>query len=729
MRTNGLRTAILAVALVWSGCAVAAAGPASFTLDQMIDIKWPSSPAWSPNSQYMVFVWNDGGTYNLWLADTHAKVPPRQLTYYRLASDDGASNETILSGGFWSRDSRSFYYPYHGQLWAVSPVGGSPHPAWTGRGHESAFSMSPDGTRVAFARTNAGLHDEGVDLIVRNLAAGSEAQVAHDPDSIFGILWSPDGKRLAYSGGSRSITHDVTPPYVGRKLTFVTTERTDATLYVVAAAGGPIVVVGPRGIRDARWLGTDRLVFSSQSDDFKTRTIYVAPIDGAAPKPIHKDVEPKFWSLNFIGGASPQPSPTGEWISFLSDVSGWDQLYIIRPSGKDLVRVTNGEFSAWRPTWSHDGTRIAFDANAAGRPGDRQIGVATIGRTSSGIPVRYITEGNGTNIEPVWSPDDKQIIFQHTDPQNSADLFTTGVKRDSRPVRLTESMPTGVDRSAFVTPELVYYPSADGKKVPAWLFVPRNIDKSKKHAAIVWAHGDGINANYDGWHVQRHYSIYYALNQYLVQHGYIVLAPDYRGSIGYGRDWRTDVHNSVGVDDETDIAKSVDYLETLPYVDTRRVGIYGLSYGGFFTLQTMTEYPELFSAGIDIAGVADFSMYYDDPYHSTWIASRLGGSPLQNPKGYEAAAPVNKADKIDRPLLILAGTADVNVPFLQSLRMVDQTLKSGKGDLLSLMIYPGEFHYFDRRYVLRDAWTRVVNFFDSHLRPNAAAAADPHPGR
>ena len=84
----------------------------------------------------------------------------------------------------------------------------------------------------------------------------------------------------------------------------------------------------------------------------------------------------------------------------------------------------------------------------------------------------------------------------------------------------------------------MHFPGPDGQQVPGWLFVPKNLDRTKKHPAIMWIHGDGVNQNYDGWHVQRNYAVYYSIHQYFLQKGYVVFAPDYRGSIGYGRDWR-----------------------------------------------------------------------------------------------------------------------------------------------------------------------------------------------
>src|SRR6185503_18699591 len=139
-----------------------------------------------------------------------------------------------------------------------------------------------------------------------------------------------------------------------------------------------------------------------------------------------------------------------------------------------------------------------------------------------------------------------RLLYQHTDPHNSADLWTIEAKPNAPAVRLTDSMPASIDRAAFVEPEMIHYAGPDGQQVPAWLLVPKNLDRSRKHPAVVWIHGDGVNQNYDGWHVQRNYAVYYSFHQYLLQKGYVVIAPDYRGSIGYGRAWRQGVYMDGG---------------------------------------------------------------------------------------------------------------------------------------------------------------------------------------
>jgi dipeptidyl aminopeptidase/acylaminoacyl peptidase len=209
------------------------------------------------------------------------------------------------------------------------------------------------------------------------------------------------------------------------------------------------------------------------------------------------------------------------------------------------------------------------------------------------------------------------------------------------------------------------------------------------------------------------HTVYSSFHQYLLQQGYVVVAPDYRGSIGYGRDWRQGVYMDVGGTDAKDAWMAADYLRTLGYVDMDRVGVWGLSYGGFFTLIAVTDQPTLFRAAVNVAGVADYAMYYEDPYHGGWTTMRIGTP--QHPEVYAQASPLSRIGKLERPLLVLHGTADVNVPYLHSVRLIDELLKQNKG-LTEFMTYPGEFHYFTREHVLRDAWNRVDRFFAEHLK-------------
>ena len=682
------------------------------TIEQLIEIKHPSNPVWSPDGRHVAFIWDRAGISNLYVSNLDGRTQPAALTSF---------TEGEVHQAFWDHDGQNLYFARKGDLWRVSASEGDPRPAWSTPLGDGDFAPSPDHTRIAFVRKNGG--GKGSDLIVRALSEGAETSLIHDDVNIDSLAWSPDGSQICYIGGAKLIPHDSSPSYSGRKLIFANPEYVPGTLFAVSSSGGSPVAIGTKGNYDAfSWVDPTRIVFVRQSNQYKRRSIYVSDILDGKPKSIHEDNEEKFWSLpDWETGTEPQPSPDGRWIAFLSDQDGWDHIYVIPSGGGTAVQITKGHLEAWRPQWSHDSTRIAFDANEQERPGDRRIGIATINGDPAHATITYITEARGTNVEPQWSHDDKRLLYQHTDTRNSADLFVIDAVAGAKPIRLGDSMPTDIDRSAFVEPQLVHYPGPDGQPVPAWLFVPKNLDRSQKHPAIVWIHGDGINQNYDGWHVQRNYAVYYSMHQYLLQQGYVVIAPDYRGSIGYGRDWRNGVYMDVGGNDAKDAWMAANYLKTLSFVDSNRMGVWGLSYGGFFTLIAMTDQPTLFRAGIDVAGVVDYDMYYNDPYHGDWTESRIG-TPERNPKVYANASPISHIDRLARPLLVLHGTADVNVPFIESVWLVDEALKKNKGDLLTFMMYPGEFHYFTREHVLRDAWHRVDDYFGTHLRPSGRPA-------
>jgi dipeptidyl aminopeptidase/acylaminoacyl peptidase len=707
-------TAVLASAILVAVAPHPAAQPsrAALTIEQLVDIRHPSAPMWAPDGRHIVFVWERAGIAKVYVADASGSGVPRELA--------GAGNQ--LAGAFWSSDGLALMLPRNGELRRVPIDGSAPSTIWKGA-NATNIAPSPDGKRLAFVN--------GKEIHVAPLSGGQDTIVARDDRAIGGLGWSPDGQRLVFTAGAHTIRHEQTPQYSGSKIIYTITENVPGRTYVVAATGGtPVELAGAAGGGfgggGRRWLDARHFLADRTSPDFKRRTTALVDVAGGAAKTLHEDVEEKFWSITGDAGASAQPSPDGKWILFVSARDGWDHVYVM-PAGQRVegagqtepIQITKGKFEAWRPQWAPDSTRIAFDANSEGNYGNRQLYVATIGG-GAGTPAHWtiapVTTGRGTNIAPQWSPDGARLVYQHTDPHNSADLWVVDAKPAATPGRLTDSMPSAMDRSAFVEPEMVSYPGPDGKTVPAWLFIPKNLDRTKKHPAIVWIHGDGVNQNYDGWHVQRNYAVYYSFHQYLLQKGYVVIAPDYRGSIGYGKAWREAVHMDVGGNDAKDAWMAANYLKTLNYVDADRLGVWGLSYGGFFTLIAATDQPTLYRAAVDVAGVVDYAMYYEDPYHGGWTASRIG-TPEEHPQVYAQASPLSHVDRLVHPLLVLHGTSDVNVPYLHSVRLIDELLKKGKGDLVSFMTYPGEFHYFTREHVLRDAWHRVDDFFAKNLKP------------
>ena len=608
----------------------------------------------------------------------------------------------------------------------------TPHVAWPSAAHALGFSLSPDGTRLAYvAGQSAGGSGGGADLIVHIMATNADQTIVHSDSALGAPAWTPDGANITYTvggggGGGGPIQHFASPSEIGAKLIFVATEGGrgggGGQAFTVPATGGTPTPRagrgggggGGRGGGGAASIDATHTLATRTLNNGLIRTTESVDMNGGPPTVLHVDTAEKFFSS--VNTTNNAVSPDRRWLLYTSDATGWDQIYVVPTAGGTPVQLTKAPAEHWRAVWSHDSKRIAWDANTAAKPGTRHIEVATIGDNPATATIVSVTSGSGTNTAPQWSPDDTRLLFQHTDYRNSADLYVADAVANAKVTRLTSSMPASIDKAQLVAPELIHYPGPDGKPVPAWLFVPKGLDRTKKHAAVVWIHPDGVNQNYDGWHTDRNEAVYYEFHQYLLQQGYVVIAPDYRGSIGYGRDWRNDVYMDVGGNDAKDARMAATYLKTLGYVDGDRIGVWGLSYGGFFTLLAITQEPTWFRAAVDVAGVADYALYYDDPYHGGWTTSRIG-TPQEHPDVYAKAAPMSHVDQIQHPLLVLHGTADVNVPFIHSVLLMDHLLKAGKADLVDFMVYPGEFHYFDRSFVVRDAWRRVDAFFRQNLRP------------
>jgi dipeptidyl aminopeptidase/acylaminoacyl peptidase len=294
-----------------------------------------------------------------------------------------------------------------------------------------------------------------MDLVLRSTSDGTETVIAHDDISIAGISWAPDSAHLSYAAGAKSIRHEQTPDYSGAKIIYTITERTPAQTFVVPSRGGKPAAIGTPGGGTWRWVDARRMSLDRQAADYKGRTITINDVTSRVVTTLHVGVDEKFWSIPGGAGPAALPSPDGRWIAFLSDRDGWDLLYVAPAAGGDAIQLTRGEFEAWRPAWSPDSTRIAFDANAPGQPGTRHIGVATIGADPAKASIAMLTTGRGTNIAPIWSPDGTRLVYQHTDPQTSADLFVIAAKAGAAPQRLSTSMPPAMRAVSYVEPEYV----------------------------------------------------------------------------------------------------------------------------------------------------------------------------------------------------------------------------------------------------------------------------------
>ena len=311
---------------LWGALLVVAAGstlaappaPArgGLTIDALIDVKHPSQAAWSPDGEQVAFVWDRAGVQNVYLVGSR-QGEPRALT---------SEGSGLVAGLFWSRDSRAVYFERDGDLWRVAATGGEPaQRVWTTAEAEGDVAPSHDGTRVAFARDG--------DLWVRALADGRETRLTRTPANESDPAWSPDDRRIAFTITTWTAKQDV-PDYVGAKIAFLYREGYAVHVGAVAAEGGAVVdVARSEGTETApRWLDASRLTLQRVSADLKTREIVLADATSGEARVLHRDKDPLFWSMEFLG-AEPVPSPDGRLVAFLSDRDGWDHLYVVPAAG------------------------------------------------------------------------------------------------------------------------------------------------------------------------------------------------------------------------------------------------------------------------------------------------------------------------------------------------------------------------------------------------------------
>ena len=237
--------------------------------------------------------------------------------------------------------------------------------------------------------------------------------------------------------------------------------------------------------------------------------------------------------------------------------------------------------------------------------------------------------------------------------------------------------------------------------------------------SVVWVHGGPMRQMRDGWHPGRSYGLFYAFHQYLARKGYVGLLVNYRGGIGYGKAFRQGIAGAYGRDEMEDVVAAGEYLRDLDYTSDA-VGVWGLSYGGYATLQILGTHPEAFDVGVNLAGLADLELYGEWAHDTKFPqveSSReafLGGNRWEAPDEWAAATPETHFGNYEAPLYNFHGTGDAYVNFEQLDAVIDGMLEHGNE--YEAEYFPGENHVFSKRATWERTFRKIEDAFDAHLR-------------
>jgi dipeptidyl aminopeptidase/acylaminoacyl peptidase len=438
-------------------------------------------------------------------------------------------------------------------------------------------------------------------------------------------------------------------------------------------------------------------IIAGRSADFKDRWIFaVDPATGKTRELVHDHDDA------WIGG--PAANTLG-WMKndrefyFQSERTGYSHLYATAFDTGETRALTSGNWEVLGVRPSRDKSQFYLTASKDG-PFDQFF----YQMSGDGGPLTRLTQELGKHAATL-SPDERYIADIYSYTNKPPELYT----RENRPgavaTKVTTSPLPEFSKFAWLDAPIVMVPARDGVKVPARLFKPAAFKKGGP--GVVFVHGSGYLQNVD--HKWTTYYHEYMFHHILMERGFTVIDVDYRGSAGYGRNWRTAIYEHMGGKDLEDIVDAAKYLVAEQGVDAKKIGLYGGSYGGFITLMAMFTQPDVFAAGAALRPVSDWALY------NHGYTAEILNTPQTDPEAYRKSSPIFFAQGLKGALLICHGMVDTNVEFADTVRLVQKLIELRKENW-SVAPYPVEDHGFRQPSSWADEYKRILALFEKNLK-------------
>lgn len=401
-----------------------------------------------------------------------------------------------------------------------------------------------------------------------------------------------------------------------------------------------------------------------------------------------------------FGNAGRQRWVNDDTYWYQSEASGYSHLYTINVVTGQKTALTSGNYEVQQTILS-TGKKWFYITTNEVHPGEQQFYRLPV----TGGKAERITTMTGANQVDI-SPDEKQLAILYSYSTKPWELYLQENKPGGKLQQITRKAQSEEFASyAWKDPRVFSFTARDGEQVYARLFKPANPNPSKP--AVIFVHGAGYLQNAHKWWSS--YFHEYMFNNLLADNGYTVMDIDYRGSAGYGRNWRTGIYRYMGGKDLTDHVDAVKFLVDSLGVDPKRVGLYGGSYGGFITLMALFTQPDVFAAGAGLRSVTDWANY------NHGYTANILNEPFTDSIAYKRSSPIYFANGLKGHLLMCHGMVDTNVNFQDIVKLSQRLIELGKNNW-ELAVYPMEDHGFVEPSSWTDEYKRVYNLFETYLK-------------